>query len=237
MANCWRWPSLATEVFGPSRNREYCGNGTSAAGGNSPGTRLGVPATLWAFSPGARLAAAGSDELSLWDVATGESFATWPSPSWLTAVAFPTAGTLLATGHDDASVRLWDTSHGEVARVFLGHSGSVSALAFSPDGKRMASAGEDREVHVWDVATGELLGTLFGHTDRIPALAWHPSGTRLISAGWDTTARVWNLATYEPEILLNSHAAQVQAVAFTPDGSRLACARFGLHDPSLGLWS
>jgi WD40 repeat protein len=179
------------------------------------------------------LAAAGSDELSLWDVATGESFATWPSPSWLTAVAIPRAGTLLATGHDDALIRLWDTSDGEVVRAFAGHSRPVSALAFSPDGTRLASAGEDREIHVWDTATGELLGTLFGHTDRIPALTWHPLGTRLVSAGWDTTARVWNLATYQPEILLNAHAAQVQAIAFTPDGSQLACAD---SDYTIRVW-
>jgi WD40 repeat protein len=194
---------------------------------------LGEPATLWAFSPGARLAASGSDELSLWDVSAGELFATWPSPSWLTALAFAPAGPLLATGHDDEAVRLWDTSRGEVVRVLIGHSGAVSALAFSPDGKRLASAGEDREIHLWNVDTGELLGTLAGHTDRIPALVWHPSGTRLVSAGWDTTARVWNLATYQPEILLNSHVGQVQALAFSPDGARLACAD---SDCTIRIW-
>jgi WD40 repeat protein len=185
---------------------------------------LDEPATLWAFGPNARFAASGSDDLSLWDVAAGERLATWPSVSWVTAVAFPSAGTMVATGHDDAAMRLWDTTHGQIVRVLEGHTRSVSALAFSPDGKVLASSGEDREIHLWNVATGELMGRLIGHTDRVPALVWHPNGKQLVSAGWDTTARVWDVSTLEPVILLNSHAVQVHALAISPDGSRLACA-------------
>lgn len=194
---------------------------------------LDEPATLWVFSPGAELAAAGSDEVTLWDVAAGERLTTLAAPSWVTAIAFPPAKGLLATGHDDATVRVWDVDRGEVVQLLQGHEGAVSALAFSPDGKQLASAGEDREIRIWEVATGEFLGMLKGHTDRVPALAWHPDGVRLVSAGWDTTARVWDLQTYEPKILLNGHAGQVQALAFSPDGGQLACAD---SDHTVKVW-
>src|SRR5262245_49421800 len=59
---------------------------------------LDEPATLWVFSPGANFAAAGSDEVSLWNVPAGERLATLLSPSWVTAIAFPPARKLLATG-------------------------------------------------------------------------------------------------------------------------------------------
>jgi WD40 repeat protein len=194
---------------------------------------LDEPATLWVFSPGANLAAAGSDEVTLWDVPAGERLATLPVPSWVTAIAFPPTRGLLATGHDDATVRLWDLEHGEVVRILAGHERSVSALAFSPDGSRLASAGEDRAIRIWEVANGEFLGVLRGHTDRVPGLAWHPDGMRLVSAGWDTTARVWSLRNYEPQILLNGHAGQVQALAFSSDGSQLACAD---SDNTVRVW-
>ncbi len=181
-------------------------------------------ATLWAFSGDVRLVAGGSDELSVWEVATGAIRASWPQPSWVTAVAFPPSGDFLATGHDDHVVRLWDLPHEQMIREFRGHDLAVSALAFSPDGARLATAGEDKVIHLWDVATGRRVGSLVGHTDRIPALAWRPDGRRIVSAGWDTTARVWNVDTCEPIILLNSHAAQVHTLAFSPDGRRLACA-------------
>jgi WD40 repeat protein len=181
-------------------------------------------ATLWGFSPDAALVAAGSDELSVWEAESGALRASWPQPSWVTAVAFQPGGGLLATGHDDGSVRLWDLARQELVRQLKGHGRSISALAFRGDGRRLASAGEDRAIRVWDVDSGAAVGSLLGHHDRIPALAWHPNGQRLLSAGWDTTARVWDVETGEPIILLNSHAGQVQAVAVSPDGKLVACA-------------
>jgi WD40 repeat protein len=194
---------------------------------------LDEPATLWVFGPGAGLAAAGSDEVTLWDVPTGDRLAILPAPSWVTAIAFPPDKGLLATGHDDCMVRIWDIDRGEVVAVFEGHEGAVSALAFSPDGAYLASAAEDRDIRIWEVATGEFLGLLQGHTDRIPALAWHPDGGQLVSAGWDTTARVWDLATFQPVILLNGHVGQVQALAISPDGCQLACAD---SDHTVKVW-
>jgi WD40 repeat protein len=133
-------------------------------------------------------------------------------------------GEWLASGHDDATVRLWDLAGRRIVREFGGPAQAVSALAFSPDGTRLAAADEGKMIHIWDLFTGNLLVRLDGHTDRIPALVWTADGRRLISAGWDTTARVWDATSGEPIILLNSHAAQVHALALSPDGARLACA-------------
>ncbi len=193
---------------------------------------LSDPAGLWCFSAAAHYVAAGSDEVCLWETRDGEQLACWPQASWVTALAFQAGGLLLASGHDDGVVRLWDYASGRLAyelRAPISPSGgggdsAVSALAFSVDGRKLAVAAEDRSILLWDVAGGELLGRLLGHTDRIPALAWHPDGRRLVSAGWDTTARVWDAVACLPLILLNSHDGQVQALAFTPDGQRLACA-------------
>jgi WD40 repeat protein len=181
-------------------------------------------ASLWAFSPRARMVASGSDEVTVWDVATGDALMTWPQPDWVTALAWHPHLELLATGHDDHVVRVWDLRKQRAIHELRAHKSAISALTFSADGKKLASAGEERAIHLWDLATGAKCGSLTGHTDRIPALAWHPDGKYLVSAGWDTTARVWNVATCEPLILLNSHATQVQTLAFTPDGKLLACA-------------
>jgi WD40 repeat protein len=185
---------------------------------------LEEPATVWGFSTDARLVAAGSTEVTLWEVASGKTLGSWELPSWLTVLAFSPQGTHLATGHDDGSVLLWDVAGGRLLGEIQAHSRAVGALAFDRSGTRLASAGEDRLIKLWEVATGTAIGQLEGHTDRIPALAWHPDGTRLYSAGWDTTARVWDVAQAEPLILLNSHAAQVLTLALSPDGSLLACA-------------
>lgn len=179
---------------------------------------------LWRFGPGARVVVSASDEVSLWDVATGAMLTALAQPSWVDAVDLWGDPALLATGHDDGKVRLWDAAAGRLLRELDGHEGPVTAVAFSPDGRRLASAGEDRAVRVCDVATGRTLGTLGRHTDHVEALAWGPDGRRVYSAAWDRTCRVWDAEAFKPVILLNTHADQVTALAVSPDGGLLACA-------------
>jgi WD40 repeat protein len=181
-------------------------------------------ATFWTFHPNGRLLAACSDEVGIWEAASGEQLIGWSLPSWCTAVAFQPTGPLVATGHDDGSLFLWDRTTGRQKARLEGHSRPISTLTFSADGTRLASAGEERDIHLWNVGDGKKIGSLIGHTDRIPALVWHPDGQRLYSAGWDTTARVWDVRTCEPIILLNSHASQVHTLALSADGRLLACA-------------
>jgi len=178
----------------------------------------------WAFSDDARWLASGSDDLSLWDVTRGKLCAELAQPSWITAIAFSRDSALIATGHDDGMVRVWNIAGKRMICEFGGHKGAISAIAFHPDGSPLATAAEQKIIRLWDVPSGIPRGTLTGHTDRIPALAWHPSGRHLYSAGWDTTVRVWDVAKREPVILLNSHATQVNTLTFNRAGTLLAAA-------------
>jgi WD40 repeat protein len=180
--------------------------------------------TLWSFSGDARVLASASDDLTLWDVSSGQSLTDVPQDSWVAALAFHPDPSFLATGHDEGDVRCWDLTAHQALHTLKHHKKAISALAYSADGARLAVASEDKSISLWDTKTGTLLGVLQGHTDRIPALAWHPSGRWLVSAGWDTTARVWDVAQLQPAILLNTHSGQVTSVAFSRDGNLLACA-------------
>jgi WD40 repeat protein len=180
--------------------------------------------TLWVFSGDGRVLVSASDEVSLWDPATGQLRLTLPQPSWVTAVAMRAQPAQVATGHDDGVVRIWDPATNRLVHELAGHDQPIGALAYSQDGARLASAGEDRLIRIWETGSGRLLGTLSRHTDRIGGLLWHPQGRILISAAWDRTARLWDTTTFEPIILLNTHADQVTALALSPDGSVLACA-------------
>src|SRR5262245_14706871 len=97
--------------------------------------------TFWAFNWAARLVAAVSDEVSVYEAASGEQLATWPTASWITAVAFQPGAATLATGHDDGRVRIWDWQKARLLRELEAHDRPASALAFSADGTWLASAG------------------------------------------------------------------------------------------------
>jgi WD40 repeat protein len=180
--------------------------------------------TLWTFSSDARFLASASDELSLWETTRGQLLGVIAQPSWVTALAFRGDSSLVASGHDDGIVRVWEGGSGRLVREFANHDRPISALAFSPEGTRVAAASEDKVISVWNIETEQLLGMFSGHSDRIQSLVWHPRGELLVSGGWDTTARVWDTIRFEPIILLNAHDTQVTASAFSPNGRLLACA-------------
>ncbi len=187
--------------------------------------------TLWCFSGDARVLASASDDLTLWDVSSGQILTALAQDTWVAAMAFHPDPMFLVTGHDDGVVRSWDLSAHQVLHTLRHHQKPISAVAFSGDGAKLAVASEDKTITLWDAKTGKMLGVLQGHTDRIPALAWDPSGKYLISAGWDTTARVWDVMAMQPAILLNTHSGQVTALAISADGKLLACAdsKLGVH--------
>src|SRR5262245_39242326 len=87
---------------------------------------------LWYFSSDGRVLASASDELSIWDVPSGQLQAILPQPSWVTALALRRDAALAATGHEDGTVCLWDVANDEQVHELHGHQRPVSALAFSP---------------------------------------------------------------------------------------------------------
>src|SRR5262245_52296604 len=77
------------------------------------------------------------------------------------AVAYaPHDPTLLVTGGDDGTVRLWDTQAAENVATFHDRTGAVLALAFAPDGGRLVSSGRSQRLVLWNADLRQYVDNL-----------------------------------------------------------------------------
>lgn len=136
--------------------------------------------------------------IQIYSLAEGEIVRTLPTSftGEVSAMVFAPTTPVLATGHYDGTIRLWDVTTGLLLRVLDVQAESViESLAFSPDGAVLAS-GESYEtnlVRLWAADDGTLLRTLEGHTAGVTSLLFSPDGGFLVSGSYDGLIRLWGV--------------------------------------------
>ncbi|MEB3358593.1 MAG: NB-ARC domain-containing protein, partial [Synechococcales bacterium] len=189
-----------------------------------------------AFTPDGQhlLTSDASDEIRLWQIASGQSCLTYKSPTaWIKSIALGRGGQVLVSSSVDPVVRLWEVQSGAAIATLTGHTGAVWCVAVSPDGGTLVSGGEDGSVRLWDCLTGEALQTLQGHTDWVFAVAFSADGGAIASASYDGTIRLWDVCTGDLNRVLAGHTNWVSSVAFSPCGTYLVSGSF---DQTLRIW-
>ncbi|KAF8720827.1 hypothetical protein RHS02_08964, partial [Rhizoctonia solani] len=139
------------------------------------------------------------------------------------SVVFSPDGTLLLSGSEDMSVRVWRVSDGSaVTAPFRGHTDTVQSVAVSPDGILVASGSYDKTVRVWRIADGSLAaGPFVGHTGTIMSVGYSPDGTRVISGSRDRTVRVWNVRKGIVTPASDRALPHIRSLWFSPDNGHV----------------
>ena len=133
---------------------------------------------------------------------------------------------LLASGHDDHTIKLWNTSDGSLNKTLTGHTDDVWRVKFSPDGKLLASASLDNTVKLWDVDNGKEIYTLVGHTSNVRSITFRSDGRILASGSDDRTIKLWRVQDGELLRTFKGHLHSIRDLSFTPDGQNIATASF-----------
>lgn len=154
-----------------------------------------------------------------------------PFSGTLSAEPAISADGLLAAGHSNGAVQLWDLStQAKLEGALRGHAGPVTATAFSPEGRLLATAGSD--IQLWEVSSREMIyEPLTCQQEQVQTVAFSPDG-RILAAVTGVrgqkqkkpptdVVRLWDTRTWLPiGEPLEGHAGIVRAAAFSPD-SRL----------------
>ena len=105
---------------------------------------------------------------------------------------FNPAGTKLAAGGADRSIRIFDVASGKQEILIEDHADWVVGLAWNPDGTRLASASRDKTSKLFNAANGESLMTYSGHGDQVFGVGFSGDGKLIFTAGGDKKIHAWN---------------------------------------------
>ncbi|KAJ0146221.1 D-xylose 1-dehydrogenase [Fusarium oxysporum f. sp. albedinis] len=150
------------------------------------------------------------------------------------SVDFSNDGTLIASGSDDRTIKIWNVATGKEEWTLKGHKGCIYSVAFSNDGMLIASGSDDKTIKIWNVAMGKEEWTLKGHKGCIYSVAFSNDGTRIASGLEDGTVKIWSVVTGKEEQTLKGHTGSVSSVAFSTDDKLIAS---GSWDTTVKIWN
>jgi WD40 repeat protein len=150
---------------------------------------------------------------------------------------------LLAAGHSDGRVYVWELSTGKARFTLEGHSDRVTSVAFSPDGSALASSSADGTVRLWNVAIGQPSRVITGFKNKTEGVRYSVDGAHLVVAVQDEPTQVVDLASGKlsdlpvqptstpPALSISLHqqgfldGAMSTQTVFSPDGLQVAVAQ------------
>ncbi len=139
---------------------------------------------------GESLASGGDDQtVMVWRFQEGHSEATLVrsfSGYSAEARAAAFAKRLIATAHDDGSVRIWDSETGKEAPPFTieGHKGRIWSLAFFQNDQMLVTGAEDGSVRAWRMGTNWKISAQTSYPAAIKRVPSHETNSLSSGLAW-----------------------------------------------------
>ena len=184
--------------------------------------------------PTGELASCSRDEsIRIWNLQSGQLVRNVTFDGWVDFLAVLPNGLLASAASDGSSIRLINTTTGQVERIIDESEGSYKGcLLVLPSGA--FAAGVSNIIDIWSLQNYKINMVLRGHTDIVLSLVSLPNGG-LASGSSDKTIRIWNLLSGETRRVLQS-TNSVESLLLLPGGQLLSQYR-SFPTPTGRIWN
>lgn len=139
-------------------------------------------------------------------------------------------GTLLVTGSQRGTVRLWDLRAPDPSvamfPAFGGHERAVYYVEISPDKRFLVTDSEDTTSRLWDLTVNTPNGAVIEFSERaVEPIVVSPGKQWLLTASENNRAFLWDLTLPNPSLVprvLEEHQSTLTDAVFSPDDRWLA---------------
>ena len=139
--------------------------------------------------------------------------------------------TQLISASEDATMRIWNITSGDLLSAVEGQDAAVYAAAWSPDAEQVLQAA-GKEIRVRS-ASMEILEILEGHTTEVRHIEWFGEEAHILSVGANGEMLLWDSTNWELIASNGDHTNAKQSTAISPDGSK---AVSGSNDGIVRVW-
>nr|WP_273942342.1 helix-turn-helix domain-containing protein [Kutzneria chonburiensis] len=148
-------------------------------------------------------------------------------------------GKLLALGHADGTIALWDTTDPAkptALGTLTGHTDKVVTLAFAPHTRVLLSGSKDFTARLWDLTGPNRTGVVLGsHSAAVMSIAFAADGRAVIGSD-DKTIDFWSVTDPAHPVRtgqLAKNTLTVHHLTFSPDGRTIAAVG---DDQTVRIW-
>lgn len=152
----------------------------------------------------------------------------------ISSVAFSPDQSFLISGSADGTVRVYETSHGELKWSANADVGAVNAVSASRENKFVAVGGANGLIRLFALPSGNVFQTLRVHSSPVTSVAFSSAGPYIASGDDAGTIAVWDYEQGGITAHWNGHNMAVQTLAFSPRGKWLAS---GGPDLTVRVWN
>ncbi len=146
---------------------------------------------------------------------------------------FNRASTLIASGSNDKTVKLWTVPSGQLKQTLKGATAEILDVRFTNDDKRIVALSSDNYVRMWDAESGVLAYSVKVGDKAARAFDISGDGKYFAVGGADKNIVVCNAEDGSVKRTITGHRDWVRSLTFSPDNKSLASSG---DDKNIIVW-